>query len=63
MIRRTQRPRHRWTDEELALLGTMPDEELALQIGATVAAVSHKRCGRNIPRFNTNEKAKSRSRA
>lgn len=50
MIRRTQRPRHQWTEEELELLGTMPDEALALQIGATVAAVSHKRCGRNIPR-------------
>jgi hypothetical protein len=30
----------RWTDAELALLGTMPDEEVAAQIGKTPGAVS-----------------------
>jgi len=29
----------RWTDEDLALLGTLPDAELAARIGLTVAAV------------------------
>jgi hypothetical protein len=33
----------RWTDTELALLGTLPDEELATQIGKTPVAVSLKR--------------------
>jgi len=59
MIRRTPRPRHRWTDDELTLLGTMPDEELALKIGATIAAVSHQRCSRNILRFDSGAQEKS----
>jgi hypothetical protein len=33
----------RWTPQELALLGTIPDEELAAQIGKTLVAVSLKR--------------------
>ena len=33
----------RWTEEELALLGTIPDEEVAAQIGRTKMAVYLKR--------------------
>jgi hypothetical protein len=33
----------RWTPAEVALLGTLPDEELAAQIGKTPVAVSLKR--------------------
>jgi hypothetical protein len=33
----------RWTPAELALLGTLPDEEVAAPIGKTLAAVSLKR--------------------
>jgi hypothetical protein len=33
----------RWTEEQLALLGTMPDEEVAAQIGRTACAVGVKR--------------------
>jgi hypothetical protein len=32
-----------WTDEELALLGTMPDAEVAARIGRTANAVRVKR--------------------
>jgi len=39
----------RWTPEQLALLGTMPDAELAAQIGRTVEAVRSKRSRPGIP--------------
>jgi hypothetical protein len=32
-----------WTDEELALLGTLPDAEFAARIGRTLTAVRVKR--------------------
>ena len=38
-----------WTAEELALLGTMPDEDLAKQLGRTVEAVRVQRTRRDIP--------------
>jgi hypothetical protein len=41
--------RPRWTTEELALLGTAPDEEIALKIGKTKRAVGEKRCQLGIP--------------
>jgi hypothetical protein len=36
-------PGDRWTAEELALLGTMPDAEVAAQIGRKETAVRSKR--------------------
>jgi hypothetical protein len=39
----------RWSAEDLALLGTMPDEEVAAQIGRTTGAVRCKRTQRRIP--------------
>jgi hypothetical protein len=39
----------RWTAEELALLGTMPDEEVATQIGKTLVAVRIRRTRLGIP--------------
>jgi transposase-like protein len=46
--------RHRWSEdgwkpEEVALLGTMPDEELARQLGRSVGAVGLKRRREGIP--------------
>jgi hypothetical protein len=38
----------RWTEEELALLGTIPDEEVAAQTGRTKRAVYFKRWGLGI---------------
>jgi len=38
-----------WTAEELAQLGTMPDGELAAQIGRTEKAVQARRIKRGIP--------------
>ncbi|QEL18868.1 hypothetical protein [Limnoglobus roseus] len=38
-----------WTIEELALLGTMPDKELAARIGRTWCAVRAKRSEKNVP--------------
>jgi hypothetical protein len=38
-----------WKPEELALLGTMPDEELALRIGRTANALRIARNRRGIP--------------
>jgi hypothetical protein len=32
-----------WTPEEIALLGTLPDEELARQLGRSLNSVSLKR--------------------
>ena len=36
-------------DEELALLGTAPDEEVARQTGRTAGAVCQKRCLLGLP--------------
>ena len=41
--------RPRWTDEERALLGTVPDEEIAARIGRPVNAVRIERTRRGIP--------------
>jgi hypothetical protein len=40
-----------WTKEELAMLGTMPDEEIAKRIGRTTNAVRVQRTKRRIQRF------------
>ena len=37
-----------WTDSELALLGTVPDDELATRIGRTETAVQAMRARRGI---------------
>jgi hypothetical protein len=37
--------RHCWTAEDDRLLGTRPDDQVALLIGATVKAVAHRRSG------------------
>ena len=50
-VSRTQRTRHRWTPEEIAILGTIPDEDAAAKIGVTVAAVSLMRYKHGIPPF------------
>jgi hypothetical protein len=42
---------HGWTEDELALLGTAPDEEVAAQIGRTPGAVGQKRCKVGVPTF------------
>ena len=39
----------RWTDEEVAMLGTMPDEEVAQRTGFKLDAVRHKRESLGIP--------------
>jgi hypothetical protein len=39
----------RWTPEELALLGTLPDEEVAVRVGKTPGAVSLMRRRLGIP--------------
>jgi hypothetical protein len=38
-----------WTAEQLALLGTMPDEDLARKTGRTTGAVRHRRTELGIP--------------
>jgi len=38
-----------WTEEELALLGTLPDDEVAARVGRTANAVRIKRTLRGIP--------------
>jgi hypothetical protein len=49
-LRPAQHPGGRpWTAEELALLGTVPDGDLAAQIGRTVLAVRVMRTCRGIP--------------
>jgi hypothetical protein len=40
-----------WMAEELALLGTAPDAEVAAEIGRTEGAVTLKRCRLGIPTF------------
>jgi hypothetical protein len=39
-----------WTEEEIALLGTAPDAEIAARIGRTASAVLQKRFALGIPR-------------
>jgi hypothetical protein len=39
----------RWTEGQIALLGTLPDEEIAARIGKTAAAVKMKRIHMGIP--------------
>jgi hypothetical protein len=39
------------TEEQLSVLGTAPDDEIAAHIGKTPAAVCHERCRRRIPTF------------
>jgi hypothetical protein len=34
----------RWTAEALALLGTLPDRELARRLGRSLSSVTQKRC-------------------
>jgi hypothetical protein len=46
--KRAERP---WGDEDVALLGTMPDVRLALKLGRTRAEVRNERVRREIPRF------------
>jgi hypothetical protein len=41
----------RWTAEQLALLGTAPDAEVAARIGRTAGAVRQMRTGQGIPAF------------
>jgi hypothetical protein len=33
-----------WTEEEIALQGQMPDDEVAKRLGRSVASVAKKRC-------------------
>ena len=40
-----------WTAEELELLGTAPDAEVAALLGWTEGAVTLKRCRLGIPTF------------
>jgi hypothetical protein len=42
-------PGDRWTQEEFAFLGTLPDAEVAARIGRTETAVRTKRIRRGIP--------------
>jgi hypothetical protein len=42
---------HGWTAEEIALLGTAADAEVAERIGRTPGAVPQKRCLLGIPTF------------
>jgi hypothetical protein len=44
----------RWTPQELALLGALPDDEVAAQIGKTPGAVRQKREGLGIPNPTAN---------
>jgi hypothetical protein len=44
-----QRAEKRWTAEQLALLGTMPDEDLARRTGRTALAIRCQRSRRGIP--------------
>jgi hypothetical protein len=45
-----------WTDEELALLGTMPDTELAPQLDLPLATVRRQRSALGIAPFQSREK-------
>ncbi|HJZ57215.1 MAG TPA: hypothetical protein VKE74_19755 [Gemmataceae bacterium] len=41
-----------WTPEQLALLGTAPDAQLAKRLGRSPEAVRAKRCLRRVPLFS-----------
>lgn len=47
-----------WTDSEIKLLGTRPDNELAAQLGRSYTSVRVARMRRAIPAFNSNDPAK-----
>jgi hypothetical protein len=38
-----------WTAEDIALLGTLPDEAVAARLGRSRAAVTQKRCQPGTP--------------
>jgi len=42
---------NRWRPEDIALLGTLPDRELARRLGRPLQSVTQKRCKLGIPRF------------
>lgn len=42
---------HRWTKEEIAVLGTMSDADAALKTGINKASIAWKRCKLKIPPF------------
>ncbi|MCF7673703.1 MAG: hypothetical protein K9N23_01335 [Akkermansiaceae bacterium] len=48
---------HYWTKKEIALLGKMPDGDVALKTGINKASVAWKRCKLKIPPF-TNKRPK-----
>ena len=52
-----------WTPEQQALLGTMPDQELAAGIGRTLRAVQSKRKSLRIPPFRNRSKSEKRSKS
>jgi hypothetical protein len=52
--KRAERP---WTDELVALLGTMPDTKLAARLGRTRDEVRRERVRRGIPRYRKRPKA------
>lgn len=43
----------RWTDEQDALLGTMPDQEVALRMGCSDGAVRRRRCRLGMAAFRS----------
>lgn len=47
-----------WSDSEIKLLGTKPDNELAAQLGRSYTSVRVARMRRAIPAFNSNDPAK-----
>jgi hypothetical protein len=64
---RGARPGNRWGDdswkqEELALLGTLPDDEVAARIGRTTNAVRVKRTKLRIPTARDGRRARRKPR-
>jgi hypothetical protein len=51
LLQATAEREDRWTEEEIVLLGTMPDEEVAAQISRTAQAVGVKRREMGIPSY------------
>jgi hypothetical protein len=51
-----------WQPEELALLGTLPDDEVAARIGRTTNAVRIKRTKLGIPNVRDRRRRQGRSR-
>ncbi|MDR3582518.1 MAG: hypothetical protein P4L67_04565 [Candidatus Pacebacteria bacterium] len=43
------RRKNTWTDEQTAILGTMPDYKVAAKLGLTVSVVYNRRCKMRIP--------------